>query len=319
MVIDNIFTLMNWSISIAECNNDIDFYFGDSIVKNTNVLTYTISDNKTNEKHDMKYVYIYKEDSITSAFGVKFDGIFPLRLLSDKGIIKINQNENRIEFVDKIDSTATLYPFSISNNHQIIKFPISFADSSGKRYSYTLNASPDMGYNNELLLFNSKRTKSIWQVLEHIYGKNENIVVKNIELGINKDHKRTCSMEKRYDKGYPEDLLLGFNMLSNYNIYFDYKSQNIALEPITLKRQQIKNGFTAILKVLKGKYIQTVSFVDKENCAFDLLAGDELYRIGECVVDDKKVSEIRMLLSDMPNTITVKRNNTYIVLERKKG
>jgi hypothetical protein len=196
------------SSHIAECN--IYFSFGDSIIQNTNTSGGAIIDEKTKETHRIvQFVGVYNDKNSLDIFGkktennasnilnIKDDGVFPLRLLAEKGIIKINNTKNRIEFVDKIDSSSVVYPVEWNLKKQLVKYPISFTDDVGKVRKYTSTLF-DLGYNGTLLLFNNNRTKPLWQYLEQKNGKADKISLEMMSLA--NDKSNTTMTVKRKDE-----------------------------------------------------------------------------------------------------------------------
>jgi hypothetical protein len=320
-------TLAYDNLHIAEC--DIYFSFGDSIVQYTNTSGYVTTDESTKRKHIIaQFVEVYNdknsldifgrkvENSISNVLNIKADGVFPLRLFAEKGIIKINNTKSRIEFVDEIDNSSVIYPFEWSFKTQIVKYPISFIDDIGKEHKYTFNTLLDLGYNGFLALFNNNRTKPMWWHLERNNEKLNQVSLKNAKLGKDSIIYNMCVVAK-INQSLVVDLIAGVIVLSNYDIYFDYKKQIIALKHLTTKTKATV-GFN-VATSHKG-HIYTVSFVDKKNCVFDLLVGDTLYKIGETIVNEEKFpNEIKPLLYDISNTtIVVKRKDEYIVLNRKQ-
>jgi hypothetical protein len=303
------------SMHIAEC--DLKFGFGNLSIRHTSIYQYYIKDAIPGKEHKIdKFVEVYTDT--TDYFGLNIDGVLPLRLFAEKGIIKINNNDKCIEFVNEIDSGTIKYPFVWEMNTQIVKFPVSFTNDTGKKYTYTLKTLLDLGCNEGLLLFNNLNTKPMLNVLKQIDANADSRYILNAELGKNNTVFKFCRLRKdNRTLGY--DLIVGLGILSEYNLYFDYQSQIIGLQYLALANSS-KSTFLIQHYFKNGKYSHIVAAVDKDNCWLDLQKGDELYKAGDILIESLLPLEVKNFLRDSKHNaiITVKRNGKLIELPKKQ-
>jgi hypothetical protein len=196
------------SMHIAEC--DMKFGFGDLVIGHTSTSQYYTKDAISGKEHKItKFVEVYTDT--TDYFGLNIDGVLPLRLFAEKGIIKINNNDKCIEFVDEIDSGTVKYTFVWEMNTQIVKFPVSFTSDTGKKYTYTLKTLLDLGYNLGLLLFNTSNTKPMLNVLKQIDANADSHIL-NAELGKNNTVCKFCRLKKD-NRTLVYDLIVGLGII----------------------------------------------------------------------------------------------------------
>jgi hypothetical protein len=309
----------NTQLKAFVAKGNITFSFGDSILFNKNNQAYTLSNGTAIQE------YVEIVDNTNGIWG-EIDGVLPLNLLSKYGIIKINNENHCIEFVKQIDTIATKYQWNNINGLQRITFPVTFFDSVNNEYSYSLHTLLDLGFAGKGILYDNNRTSSLRNIIKKF-------AIKDISTSITKLHfisKMKLGKENSIIHDFyffmgeknDLDLLIGFQALQFYNLYFDYSKNYIYTLPLLelsyRDTSSIISGLGISLRLADNKL--HVARVDNSiPIKVDAKIDDEVIKIDTISLGYSSFFEMNKLRNrtDTPQeSITVVRKGDTLVLNR---
>lgn len=319
----------NQKAYIAE--GDFSYHFGDSLFINYNSSAYAVDGKMISD-----FAHILSNDEMRTAFPNNIDGIIPLKCFSKNGIVKINFEKNRIEFPKEVDSSAVAYPYKlIYKDTPIVDIPITFFDESGKSYSYMISALLDLGCNVGISFRNDKQIrkmdkdiKTCAQNISSLYGNYGYTPYRFTKITVGKDSvifknmNIICSNQKMFQAF---DALIGNDILSEYDLWFDYKKQVIYMKPLLKEIDKDPHKFSILLGLEFGirndndvlqYYVMTVNHDEK---TIDTQLGDILLNVDNINVVNISADSLRSIWANriIPNnSITVKRGKDTLVLQR---
>lgn len=317
----------NLKNTIAE--GRLTFHFGDSVFENKNTSAY-----QHNGKMIDHFSGVYGRD----IFFRKMDGILPLHIFSKRGIVSINFQKKRIEFTKQIDTSFQRYPYTEQSKLPIIETPVKFGE-----ISLNLSMLPDLGSpGGSVDLY---RTKKVQKKLSEIKAKTS----KNVEFSpqikdfsyyfdsvdldglILKDI--LFSVYPPFVGGGNVDLLIGMDILSQYDIAFDYNEKYIYMKPLnsvfSLKSDTssilsgvlltVKIGRECTEKICNNELKYRVSGINHRYNKADFKFDDIVLKIGKYNITNIKFDSLKQLRKqkDTRTNATVIRGKDTISLDEK--
>ncbi|MDR1345831.1 MAG: hypothetical protein LBK03_03915 [Bacteroidales bacterium] len=291
---------------------EICYHIEEHVFINTNLSGYTINNEKIKD-----FIEVFDNDYFNE---LQIDGIIPLRCLATNGIIKINNNEHYIEFPTQIDTLAIEYNYQLKNKLQIIQFPITFVDTQGQAHCHRLATLLDLGFNSSNLLFKNSRTKAIENYADkNIRSSERHLFFQKVKMGSENTLMHGCTMHKGQEY-HIFDLLIGMEILSNYDLYFDYMTNKIYVRPLS-KELFYLNDSTSIIA---GICLASDFFVANKITSIiktDIRLGDIVLKIDNTYVQNisrDSLLKIRKISNDniSQQSIVVKRGKDTLLLQR---
>jgi hypothetical protein len=310
-------TAVNHSLTIPIqkvyiAQGEIYYHVGEHVFTNTNLSGYTINNEKIKD-----FIEVFDNDYFNE---LQIGGIIPLRCLATNGIIKINNNERYIEFPTQIDPLATEYNYQLKNKLQIIQFPITFYDTQGQEHCHRLATLLDLGFNSSNLLFKNSRTK----VIENYADKNirpseRHLFFQKVKIGSENTLMHGYTMHKGREYNI-FDLLIGMEILSNYDLYFDYMTNKIYVRPLSKELFYLNDSTSIITGIcLAGDFFVANKITNIIKT--DIHLGDIVLKIDSIYV--RNISRDSLLkIRKIPNdsisqqSMVVKRGKDTLLLHR---
>lgn len=314
---------------------DFSYHFGDSTFVNYNNTGYMINPGKTIKD----FANVLSNDEIKSRLPGGVDGIMPLKCFSKNGIIKINFEKNRIEFPTQVNSSAVSYPYElIDGNIQVVNFPITFLNNWGDRRGYTMSSIMDLGYTGSFSFYNKKKFAQMLSEIKS-YSQNSSSTYKDYgysrycfdSLRIGKDNmlvEGACFLNIDFLDFTNFDALVGMEILSGYDLWFDYKEQIIYMKPLSAEiDMNSKNVFSILFgfgfglqSIDNSTYYYAMS-INHDKAKTDIMLRDILLKIDDVNVVNISQDSLRSIMSDKSipqESITIKRGADTLVLKRIK-
>ncbi len=310
----------NQKCYIAQGN--LFFQVKDSIFENqTESLYYS--------NHDIikNHCSILSSGDILQFLPAEAAGIIPLKCLVKNNLIRINFRDNRIEFPSRIDSTLKKeyneYDYKTVNRLQVVQYPITFSDTKGMQKTFSFKTVFDLGFGGNFSFLNTKIVSLAKQFESKNYESSfrffDEIIAGKDKLKLNYINIVSSNTNM------PFDMLVGIKILSNYDIYFDYKNSKIYTKALSKDKFSLSPssapGFFTVTKKRDNAYIQChITAINPATSKFSYKLYDEILAVDNVYLQMLSLDSAKRLLvnRDEIQILLIKRNQDTLLLKRDR-